>query len=98
MANTIQDALTMMDMNLDMAYQKELEYLSFEKDREDDDAVIIGSLNQLRQAFNSRGEMAYTLVDVDSPVPEATIAQIAAIAGVLSVRYLPARNSLTESR
>ena len=37
----------------------------------------------------SRGEMAYTLVDVDSPVPEAAIKDLCAIEGVLAVRYLP---------
>jgi D-3-phosphoglycerate dehydrogenase len=37
----------------------------------------------------SRGEMAYTLVDVDSPVPEAAIRELCAIKGVLAVRYLP---------
>jgi D-3-phosphoglycerate dehydrogenase len=37
----------------------------------------------------SRGEMAYTLVDVDSPVPAEVIERIAGIKGVLSVRYLP---------
>jgi D-3-phosphoglycerate dehydrogenase len=37
----------------------------------------------------SRGEMAYTLVDVDSPVPEAAVRELCAIKGVLSVRYLP---------
>jgi D-3-phosphoglycerate dehydrogenase len=37
----------------------------------------------------SRGEMAYTLVDVDSAVPEAAIAELCAIKGVLAVRYLP---------
>jgi hypothetical protein len=34
--------------------------------------------------------MAYTLVDVDSPVTEAVIGRIAAIDGVLSVRAVPA--------
>ena len=38
----------------------------------------------------SRGEMAYTLVDVDSPVPEAAIHELREIDGVLAVRYLPA--------
>jgi D-3-phosphoglycerate dehydrogenase len=33
--------------------------------------------------------MAYTLVDVDSPVPETVIASLKAIDGVLMVRYLP---------
>ncbi len=37
----------------------------------------------------SRGEMAYTLVDTDSSVPEQLIAQISAIPGVLMVRNLP---------
>ena len=37
----------------------------------------------------SRGEMAYTLVDVDSPVPEAAIGELCGIKGVLAVRYLP---------
>jgi len=37
----------------------------------------------------SRGEMAYTLVDVDSPVPGAAIDELCSIKGVLSVRYLP---------
>jgi D-3-phosphoglycerate dehydrogenase len=37
----------------------------------------------------SRGEVAYTLVDVDSPVPEAALAALRAIDGVLAVRYLP---------
>jgi D-3-phosphoglycerate dehydrogenase len=37
----------------------------------------------------SKGEMAYTLVDVDSPVPDAAIKDLCAIEGVLAVRYLP---------
>ncbi len=38
----------------------------------------------------SKGEMAYTLVDVDSPVPGAALGELRAIDGVLAVRYLPA--------
>ncbi|HVC11935.1 MAG TPA: phosphoglycerate dehydrogenase, partial [Burkholderiales bacterium] len=38
----------------------------------------------------SKGEMAYTLVDVDSPVPDAALGELRAIDGVLAVRYLPA--------
>jgi D-3-phosphoglycerate dehydrogenase len=38
----------------------------------------------------SRGEMAYTLVDVDSPVPAAVLGELHGIDGVLVVRYLPA--------
>ena len=37
----------------------------------------------------SKKDMAYTLVDVDSPVPDAAIKELCAINGVLSVRYLP---------
>jgi len=37
----------------------------------------------------SKGDVAYTLVDVDSPVPEAALAALRAIDGVLAVRYLP---------
>jgi D-3-phosphoglycerate dehydrogenase len=40
----------------------------------------------------SRGEMAYTLVDVDSPVPEVALEELRAIKGVLAVRYLPAQD------
>jgi D-3-phosphoglycerate dehydrogenase len=37
----------------------------------------------------SRGQVAYTLVDVDSPVPQDALAALRAIDGVLAVRYLP---------
>jgi len=37
----------------------------------------------------SRGEMAYTLVDVDSPVPADALDELRGIEGVLGVRYLP---------
>jgi D-3-phosphoglycerate dehydrogenase / 2-oxoglutarate reductase len=37
----------------------------------------------------SRGEMAYTLVDADSPVPSEVTRELAELNGVLSVRYLP---------
>ena len=37
----------------------------------------------------SKGEMAYTLVDADSPVPQAVVDELAALGGVLAVRYLP---------
>jgi len=46
-------------------------------------------LNIHTMVNKSRGEMAYTLVDVDSPVPQQTIDEISAIPGVLMVRYLP---------
>jgi D-3-phosphoglycerate dehydrogenase / 2-oxoglutarate reductase len=47
-------------------------------------------LNIHNMLNKSRGEMAYTLVDVDSPVDDAAIQAIAAIQGVLSIRAIPA--------
>jgi D-3-phosphoglycerate dehydrogenase / 2-oxoglutarate reductase len=46
-------------------------------------------LNIHNMVNKSRGEVAYTLVDVDSAVAPAVLARLAAIEGVLSVRYLP---------
>lgn len=46
-------------------------------------------LNIHNMMNRSRGDMAYTLVDVDSAVSPTLIAEIAAIQGVLAVRYLP---------
>jgi D-3-phosphoglycerate dehydrogenase len=37
----------------------------------------------------SKGEMAYTLVDADSPVPADAVKELADLNGVLAVRYLP---------
>jgi len=37
----------------------------------------------------SRAELAYTLIDVDSPVPPTLVSAIAAIDGILSVRVIP---------
>ncbi|MEO7325257.1 MAG: phosphoglycerate dehydrogenase [Dokdonella sp.] len=36
----------------------------------------------------SRGELAYSLIDADSPVPDTLVAKIAAIDGILSVRLI----------
>lgn len=47
------------------------------------------ALNISNMTNKSRGEIAYTLVDVDSPVPEQVFNEIAAISGVLMARYLP---------
>ena len=47
-------------------------------------------LNIHNMVNKSRGEMAYTLVDVDSPVDARLVAALASIAGVLSVRAIPA--------
>ena len=53
-------------------------------------AMAQAGLNIHNMVNKSRGEMAYTLVDVDSPVADSVLDRIRAIAGVLSVRYLPA--------
>jgi D-3-phosphoglycerate dehydrogenase len=47
-------------------------------------------LNIHNMVNKSRGEMAYTLVDVDSPADAGLVQAIAAIDGVLSVRAIPA--------
>ena len=46
-------------------------------------------LNIHNMVNKSRGDMAYTLVDVDSAVEEPVLTALAAIEGVLAVRYLP---------
>jgi D-3-phosphoglycerate dehydrogenase / 2-oxoglutarate reductase len=53
-------------------------------------AMAQAGLNIHNMVNKSRGDMAYTLVDVDSPVGDAVIAALKAIGGVLAVRYLPA--------
>jgi D-3-phosphoglycerate dehydrogenase len=52
-------------------------------------AMADAGLNIHNMLNKSKGEMAYTLVDVDSAVSDAVVAKIAAIKGVLAVRYLP---------
>jgi D-3-phosphoglycerate dehydrogenase len=52
-------------------------------------AMAQAGLNIHNMVNKSRGEMAYTLVDVDSAVDAKVLARLAAIEGVLSVRYLP---------
>src|SRR5262245_8382141 len=37
----------------------------------------------------SKGEMAYTLVDADTPVPAEVVDELGGLQGVLAVRYLP---------
>jgi D-3-phosphoglycerate dehydrogenase / 2-oxoglutarate reductase len=58
---------------------------------------MVGQISTMLAGFNlniadllnkSRGELAYTLVDVDSPVPAEALPRIAAIKGVLSVRQI----------
>ncbi|MEP7328849.1 MAG: phosphoglycerate dehydrogenase [Betaproteobacteria bacterium] len=50
-------------------------------------------LNIHNMVNKSRGDMAYTLVDVDSPVETEVIAAIGSIPGVLAVRAIPAADA-----
>ncbi|HEY9239480.1 MAG TPA: phosphoglycerate dehydrogenase [Burkholderiaceae bacterium] len=52
-------------------------------------AMADAGLNIHNMVNKSRGDMAYTLVDVDSPVAPPVLEALRAITGVLSVRYLP---------
>jgi D-3-phosphoglycerate dehydrogenase / 2-oxoglutarate reductase len=52
-------------------------------------AMAKAGLNIHNMVNKSRGEMAYTLVDVDSAVGVPVLDSLRAIDGVLSVRYLP---------
>ncbi|HLT90802.1 MAG TPA: phosphoglycerate dehydrogenase [Woeseiaceae bacterium] len=53
-------------------------------------STALGEVNlNIEDLLNkSLGESAYTIVDLDGPVPEATLSKLAAIKGVLSLRNL----------
>jgi D-3-phosphoglycerate dehydrogenase len=52
-------------------------------------AMASAGLNIHNMMNKSKGDVAYTLVDVDSAVPGKVVDAIAGIPGVLAVRYLP---------
>lgn len=52
-------------------------------------ALASAGLNIHNMMNKSRGDLAFTLVDVESAVPQTVIDQLATIGGVLRVRYLP---------
>ncbi|HSJ79853.1 MAG TPA: phosphoglycerate dehydrogenase [Thiobacillus sp.] len=52
--------------------------------------LAAAGLNIHNMVNKSKGDMAYTLVDVDSAATDTVTQQLSAIAGVLAVRYLPA--------
>lgn len=54
-------------------------------------ALAEAGLNIHNMVNKSKGEMAYTLVDVDSAVPPGLLERIGAIEGVLRLRYLPVK-------
>ncbi len=53
-------------------------------------ALAQHGLNIHNMINKSRGDMAYTMVDVDSPVSKKVLKAIESIEGVLALRYLPA--------
>jgi D-3-phosphoglycerate dehydrogenase len=54
--------------------------------------MAVAGLNIATMTNKSRRDLAYTLVDVDSEVPDSVVKAISAIDGVLMVRYLPLMN------
>ncbi|MGP1677143.1 MAG: phosphoglycerate dehydrogenase [Burkholderiales bacterium] len=54
--------------------------------------IAKAGLNIHNMLNKSKGEMAYTLVDVDSAATRELVAQLGKIDGVLAVRYLPLRD------
>ena len=52
--------------------------------------LAAAGLNIHNMLNKSKGDIAYTLVDVDSAVNDTVLSQLGAISGVLSVHYLPA--------
>lgn len=51
-------------------------------------ALAAAGLNIADLLNKSRGELAYTLLDIDAPLPEALLPKLRAIDGVLSVRLI----------
>jgi len=51
--------------------------------------IARAGLNIHNMLNKSKGEMAYTLVDVDSAATPDLVGQLGRIGGVLAVRYLP---------
>jgi D-3-phosphoglycerate dehydrogenase len=52
-------------------------------------ALAAQNINIADMLNHSRGELSYTLVDLDAPADDATIARIRKIDGILAARVLP---------
>ena len=52
-------------------------------------AVAAQNINIADLLNHSREELSYTIVDLDAPANEATLARIRSIEGILSARVLP---------
>lgn len=50
--------------------------------------LATAGLNIIDMLNKSKGDVAYTLVDVDKPIPDALVDTLRAIEGVLNVRTL----------
>jgi len=53
-------------------------------------ALALANLNIADLLNKSRGEIAYTIIDTDAPLPDSVVARIRAIDGVLAARVLEA--------
>ena len=53
-------------------------------------ALAAANLNIANLLNKSRGDVAYALIDIDGQIPEAMLATLRAIPGVLSVRRIGA--------
>jgi D-3-phosphoglycerate dehydrogenase len=54
-------------------------------------AMADAGINIHNMVNKSRGDIAYTMLDLDSPAAESSLAKIRAIEGVMTVRVLPQR-------
>lgn len=52
-------------------------------------AMADAGINIHNMVNKSRGDIAYTMLDLDSPAPQTALTKIRAIAGVMNVRILP---------
>jgi D-3-phosphoglycerate dehydrogenase len=52
-------------------------------------AMADAGINIHNMVNKSRGDIAYTMLDLDSPAPQTALNQVKAIAGVMNVRELP---------
>ena len=52
-------------------------------------AMANAGINIHNMVNKSRGDIAYTMLDLDSPAPQTALSKVAAIAGVMNVRELP---------
>jgi D-3-phosphoglycerate dehydrogenase / 2-oxoglutarate reductase len=54
-------------------------------------AMANAGINIHNMVNKSRGDIAYTMLDLDSPAPDSALAKIRSIEGVMTVRQLPQR-------